>query len=62
MKLSDKVQAVLDSDISGYRLYKEYGINDAKVSRLRSGKNPIGGITLDMAEKFEEVYAKEITK
>ncbi|QVK12803.1 XRE family transcriptional regulator [Weissella ceti] len=60
MKLRDKVQAVLDSDLSSYALNKEYGINASKIGRLRSGKNSIDDISLAFAEKLEEVYDKAL--
>lgn len=55
MELSEKVQQVLDSNISGYQLSKLTGIDKARISRLRSGDALVSKLTLSSAEKLASV-------
>lgn len=58
-KLINKIKAVLDSDLTAYRIAKEVGYAGANpVHDLRSGKSDIMGIKLNTAIKFEELYNK----
>ena len=54
-----KIMAVLDSDWTTYRIAKEVGfIGQGYIERLRNGESRLENITLDRAERFEEVYNK----
>lgn len=58
MKLSKKIQAVIDSDYTSYKIEKESGIAPSTFGRFRSGKRDIKNMTLDIAEKLEVFYDK----
>lgn len=62
MGIREKIQSVLDSDLSGYKLMKQYEINDTKVSRLRNGKNSLDDLTLVMIERFLRAYDTELNQ
>lgn len=58
MKLSEKIQAVIDSDYTSYKIEKESGIPPSTFGRFRSGKRDIKNMTLGVAEKLEVFYEK----
>ncbi|EIW3410929.1 hypothetical protein MCU99_002164 [Staphylococcus pseudintermedius] len=55
------IQKLLDSDVSGYKIYKDTGISQARISDLRRGVRELGGISLDTAEKLYN-YQKKLEK
>lgn len=61
MEFRATIQKLLESDVSGYRIYKETGISQARISDLRRGIRDLGGISLDTAEKLY-TYQKEREK
>lgn len=62
MKLSEKIEYILDSDITGYKIKKISGVNEGTISRLRNKESKIGNLTLINAEKLEKVYDECIKK
>lgn len=56
MDLREKIKAILDSDISAYRIAKETGVPQPNISNLRNGKREIDNLTLDIAEKLGKYY------
>lgn len=56
MNLRDKVQAVLDSDISQYAISKRTGVSQGSLSALRSGHKEIGKLSLDVSQKLADFY------
>lgn len=56
MDLREKIKAILDSDISAYRIAKETGVPQPNISNLRNGKREIGNLTVDVAEKLGKYY------
>ncbi|PCF44166.1 hypothetical protein [Staphylococcus delphini] len=55
------IQKLLDSDVSGYKIYKDTGISQGRISDLRRGVRDLGGISLDTAEKLYN-YQKQLEK
>lgn len=55
------IKKLLDSDISGYQIFKNTGISQSRISDLRKGKRQLGGIALDTAEKLYN-YQKSLEK
>lgn len=62
MKLSEKIEYILNSDITGYKIKKISGVNEGTISRLRNKESKIGNLTLINAEKLEKVYDECIKK
>ncbi|MCP9615298.1 XRE family transcriptional regulator [Levilactobacillus brevis] len=58
MKTSEKVQALLDSPISAYRIAKDTSISVSTVLGLRSGDRQLLNITLGTAEKLATYWEK----
>lgn len=56
MKLTDKVQQVLDSDVSGYAISKQTGITQTIISRLRKGQASVEKLSIESAEKIAKFY------
>ena len=56
---SDKIKELLDSNVSQYRIWKDTGISQSKISDLRSGKSEISKISLANASLLTE-YAEKI--
>lgn len=55
------IKKLLDSNMSVYRIFKDTGISQARISDLRRGVRELGGISLDTAEKLYN-YQKQIEK
>lgn len=52
-KVYDSVQYLIKNEsITTYKIGKATGVSRAKIGRLRNGKNKIGDLTLDTAEKL----------
>ena len=60
-EFKESIQKLLDSDVSGYRIFKDTGISQARISDLRRGVRELGGISLDTAEKLYN-YQKSLEK
>lgn len=56
MDLKDKIKLLIKSDISAYRIAKDTGITQSKISDLRNGNIKIGNLTLDKAEELGDYY------
>lgn len=56
-----KIQKLLESDISAYKIAKDTGVAQSKISGLRSGTIKIENITLAIAEKLA-LYYDELNK
>ncbi|WP_431197568.1 hypothetical protein [Staphylococcus equorum] len=52
------IQNLLDSNIKGYLIQKETGVSRSRISDLRNGIRPLGGISLDTAEKLYKYAIK----
>lgn len=48
---------LINSDITGYQIYKDTGLSQTVMSTLRTGKRDIDNLKLGTAEKLYE-YAK----
>ncbi|MBZ8172196.1 hypothetical protein FOG26_03265 [Staphylococcus cohnii] len=48
---------LINSDITGYQIYKDTGLSQTVISTLRSGKRDIDNLKLGTTEKLYE-YAK----
>lgn len=57
-----KIQILLDSDITGYKIAKKSKLSRATVTRLRTGTRKIGNISFDTALKLIEAYDELIEK
>lgn len=56
MKLSEKVQALLQSNITAYRIEKETGVAQPNITRLRNGQSDVGHMSVDNAEKLAKFW------
>lgn len=54
--MKEEIRKLMDSKITGYKIYKETGISESNISRIRSGKIYLGSISLDNAEKLYKFY------
>ena len=61
MKLSEKIQAVIDSDYTSYKIEKESGISTESFGRYRTGERDIKKMTLETAEKLELFYDRYLS-
>lgn len=60
MNLSEYKQTIIkliNSDITGYQIYKDTGLSQTVMSTLRTGKRDIDNLKLGTTEKLYE-YAK----
>ena len=57
-----KIQKLLESDISAYKIAKDTGVTQSKISGLRSGTIKIENITLAIAEKLALYKTKRLEK
>jgi hypothetical protein len=51
------IQKLINSDITGYQVFKETGLSQTVMSSLRTGKRDIDNLRLGTTEKLYE-YAK----
>lgn len=51
------IKKLIESDLTGYQIYKETGISQTVISTLRNGNRDIDNLTLKTTEKLYE-YAK----
>ena len=57
--MREQIEKLLASDISAYRIAKDTGIAQSKISGLRSGSIKIENLTLAIAEKLVSYYEEE---
>ncbi|MCY6991240.1 hypothetical protein CD039_01435 [Staphylococcus argensis] len=50
--MRETIKKRLESDISGYRIYKETGISQSRISNLRNGRYKLDNLTFANAEKL----------
>lgn len=60
MKLSEKIQEILDSSITSYRISKMSGVTESSIGAMRRGDRKISNMQLGVAEKLGDFYDKEI--
>ncbi|MGE6359257.1 hypothetical protein, partial [Staphylococcus capitis] len=48
---------LIESDVTGYQIYKDTGISQYVLSQLRQGKRDVDNLTLNTTEKLY-AYAK----
>ncbi|WP_436880731.1 hypothetical protein [Staphylococcus haemolyticus] len=53
-----KIIELIESDITGYKIYKETGISQYVLSQLRQGKRNVDNLRLGTAEKLYEYASK----
>lgn len=51
------IKKLIESDLTGYQIYKNTGISQTVISTLRNGNRDIDNLTLKTTEKLYE-YAK----
>ena len=56
-ELRKQIEKLLDSKITGYRIYKDTGLSQTIISEFRTGKRNLDNISLKNAEILAE-YAK----
>jgi len=49
---TEKIKQLLESDVTGYQIAKNTGIQEIQISKLRNDKVKLENITLDTAEKL----------
>ncbi|MEX2947860.1 hypothetical protein ABH521_003410 [Staphylococcus warneri] len=54
----EMIQKLLDSEVTGYKIYKDTGVSQGRISDLRTGRRQLNGITLETAEKLYEYACK----
>lgn len=52
------IKKLIESDLTGYQIYKSTGISQTVISTLRNGNRDIDNLTLKTTEKLYE-YAKD---
>ena len=53
-----KIIELIESDITGYQIYKETGVAQYVLSQLRQGKRDVDNLTLNTTEKLYEYACK----
>lgn len=56
MKVQDKIEALLNSNMSQYAIGKATGVTQSKISELKNGKRDINNLTLEVADKLANFY------
>lgn len=56
MKVQDKIEALLNSNMSQYAISKATGVTQSKISELKNGKRDINNLTLEVADKLAKFY------
>lgn len=59
VKMRTKIQELLDSGLSSYRISKDTGVPSATISGLRNKKTDLGNISLNNAEKLFDYAIKK---
>lgn len=60
MKLSEKIQKILDSSITSYRISKITGVTVSSIGAMRRGERKIENMQLGIAEKLGQFYDEEM--
>ncbi|MCY1566746.1 hypothetical protein [Staphylococcus pettenkoferi] len=56
--MRENIEKLLNSDVSGYRIYKETGISQSRISDLRNGRRKLDNLTFANAEKLYNMAKK----
>lgn len=51
---------VINSDITGYKIYKKIGISQSVISGLRNGDKAVDDLTLKTTEKLYTFFKEEM--
>lgn len=62
MTLTEKVNALLASDISAYRIGKDTGVTTSAISETRKGNRKVDNLQLSVAEKLGAYWDKELSE
>lgn len=57
-----KIQELLDSDITAYRISQETGVHETQIGKYRNKKVKFENMTIDTASKFMEFIRREEMK
>lgn len=60
MNLTDKINKLMESEVSAYQISKSTGVDTSTISRLRNKKSDVGNTTLDVAEKLGHFYDENV--
>lgn len=60
MKLSEKIQKILDSSITSYRVSKITGVTVSSIGAMRRGERKVENMQLGVAEKLGQFYDEEM--
>lgn len=60
MKLSEKIQEILDSSITSYRISKMSGVTESSIGAMRRGERKVENMQLGIAEKLGQFYDEEM--
>lgn len=60
MKLSEKIQKILDSSITSYRIGKITGVTVSSIGAMRRGERKVENMQLGIAEKLGQFYDEEM--
>lgn len=60
MKLSEKIQKILDSSITSYRVSKITGVAVSSIGAMRRGERKVENMQLGIAEKLGQFYDEEM--
>lgn len=53
-----KIIELIESDVTGYQIYKDTGVSQYVLSQLRKGKRDVDNLTLNTTEKLYEYACK----
>ena len=56
--MRESIEKLLNSDVSGYRIYKETGISQSRISDLRNDRRKLDNLTFANAEKLYNMAKK----
>lgn len=62
MKLSEKIQKILDSSITSYRVSKITGVTVSSIGAMRRGERKVKNLQLGIAEKLGQFYDEEMAE
>lgn len=60
MKLSEKIQKILDSNLSAYIVGKITGVGNSSILQMRKGNRKVENMRLGIAEKLGDFYDEEM--
>lgn len=58
VRIQEKIIELIESDITGYKIYKATGVSQYVLSQLRQGKRDVDNLTLNTTEKLYEYQIK----